>query len=60
MNTTLPAYLRQYEVAELLKRNKKVVQRAAERGQLTPIKDGHDVYYRREEVVELLELRNQK
>jgi hypothetical protein len=60
MNTTLPAYLRQYEVAELLGRDKKVVQRAAKRGQLTPIKDGHDVYYRREEVIELQEFRNRK
>jgi hypothetical protein len=60
MNNTLPAYLRQHEVAELLDRNKKVVQRYTKRGQLTPIKDGHDVYYRVEEVVELLELREQK
>jgi hypothetical protein len=60
MNTTLPAFLRQYEVAELLSRDKKVVQRAAKRGQLTPIKDGHDVYYRRDEVIGLCELRKQK
>ena len=53
-------FLRQFEVAELLDRNKKVVQRYAKRGLLTPIKDGHDVYYRRDEVIGLHELRNRK
>ena len=58
MNTALPAYLRQHEVAELFGRDKKVIQRHAKRGTLTPIKDGRAVYFRREEVVGLFELRN--
>ena len=53
----LPSYLRQYEVAELFGCDKKVIQRHAKRGTLTPLKDGRAVYFRREEVVGLFELR---
>lgn len=52
----LPSFLRQYEVAELFGCDKKVIQRHAKRGTLTPIKDGRAVYFRREEVVGLFEL----
>jgi excisionase family DNA binding protein len=57
MITELPMFLRQYEVAELFNCDKKVIQRHAKRGTLTPIKDGRAVYFRREEVVGLAELR---
>ncbi len=52
---TLPMFLRQFEVAELLSVTKTSVRRYEQRGQLTPIRDGRDVYYRREEVIGLYE-----
>jgi excisionase family DNA binding protein len=55
--TQLPELLRQHEVAKLLQLPKITVQRYAERGVLTPIKDGRAVYYSREQVVGLAELR---
>lgn len=57
---TLPMYLRQFEVAELLSVTKNSVRRYEQRGQLTPIRDGRDVYYRREEVVGLFEQKHKK
>jgi hypothetical protein len=60
MNTALPAYLRQYEVAELFGCDKKVIQRHAKRGTLTPIKDGRAVYFCSAEVVGFFELRYKK
>jgi DNA-binding transcriptional MerR regulator len=56
--TQLPELLRQHEVAKLLRLPKITVQRYAKRGVLTPIKDGgRAVYYSREQVVGLAELR---
>ena len=52
----LPTVIRQHDVAKLLGVNKKVVQRHAKRGMLTPIRDGRAVYFTREEVLGLFEL----
>ena len=57
---TLPMFLRQYEVADLLSVSKTCVQKYAKRGVLTPIQDGRKVFYSREQVVGLAELRNKR
>ena len=58
---TLPMFLRQYEVADLLSVSKTCVQKYAKQGKLTPIKDGgRDVYYHRNEVLGLYEQKQNK
>jgi predicted transcriptional regulator len=52
---SLPIFLRQYEVADLLSVSKTCVQKYAKQGKLTPIVDGRDVYYHRNEVLGLFE-----
>jgi hypothetical protein len=56
----LPPYIRQHEVAKLLGCDKKVVQRHAKRGSLTPIRFGRATLYARQDVLSLVELRSKK
>lgn len=57
---SLPPYLRQFEAAEALGCDRKVLQRAEAQGHLCPIRYGHETFYSREQLLSLHELRSQK